>query len=198
MKIILFDQTFLCNNEIKAVDQLFEQLVQSLTETGQGIGCLEVDGVEVYTDFEQYITEHLSSIEVIIIKIKTEKELLDDTLSSVRNYLARAIPEIDKLVDHFYQGVTSETWNTFAQLLDGLQYIMECLDVVTFHNDWYLNAEQFAHAKENLSQKIIMLQNAAESQDRVWLSDVLLYEIIPFFKSLNIIIDLNISKNVVH
>lgn len=181
-----------------AVDKLFQQVVQSLSETGQSISYMEIDGVEVYTDFEKYISDHLNSIEVIKVKLKTEKELLDDMLISVRDYIERAVPEIDKLVDHFYQGVTSETWNTFAQLLDGLQYIMECLDVVTLHNEWYLNAEQFAHAKKSLSQKIIMLQNAAESQDRVWLSDVLLYEIIPAFKSLTIIVESNISKNNVH
>lgn len=198
MQVILYDQTYTCENDMLAVEQLFQRLGQMLVENGQRVVCLEIDGVEVYTDYDLYITDHLNSIQSVVIKIKTEQELLTDSLLSVKEYLERAVPEIDKLVDQFYHEVTSETWNTFAQLLEGLQYIMGTLEAVVQHADWYFNGKQLTLAKDNLSKTIVVLQNAAESQDRVWLCDVLLYEIIPVFKSLSLAIDVNFKNGKVH
>lgn len=198
MRIIIRDQEFTCENDIMVVEQVFERISQLLTEKDQMIVCLEIDGVEVYDEFGQYIADHLRDLEVILVNAKTQQELLADTLTSVREYVTRAIPEIDKLVDELYHEVTSDTWNTFTHLIEGLQFITESLDAVVQHEDWYFNAKQFALAKENLANKINMLHEAAVSQDRVWLSDVLLYEIIPAFRSLSMTIEASHDSVHVH
>lgn len=196
MNIVLSNQTFLCENDMIAMNQLFQRIRQILEETGQSLINLVVDGEEVYTEFDQYIEEHLKSIQTITINAKTQQELLDDALLSIKEYLERAVLEIDKLVDQFYHEVTSETWNTFSQLLEGIQYIMKTLETVVMHENWYCNVKYFVQAKESLSQNISILQKALESQDRVWLSDVLIYEITPVFKLLCTVIEKNIEIHI--
>ncbi|WP_434511445.1 hypothetical protein [Desulfitobacterium sp. AusDCA] len=194
MQIILLGQTYTCENNMFAIEQIFQKLSQILMENGQRIVGLEVDGVEICSNFDQYITDHLNNVQTIVVKVTTEQEFLNDSLLSIHEYIERAVLEIDKLVDQFYHEVSSETWNTFAQLLEGLQYIMGSLALVTQHEEWYFNIRQFVLAQENLSKAIVMLQNAAENKDRVWLCDALLYEIIPSFKLLSRAIQANFKS----
>lgn len=198
MQIILLGQTYTCENNMFAIEQIFQKLNQILMENGQRIVGLEVDGVGIYSNLEQYIADHLNNVQIIIVKVKTDQEFLNDSLLSIHEYIERATPEIDKLVDQFYHEVTPKTWNIFGQLLEGLQYIMSSLAIVTQHKEWYFNIRQFNLAQENLSKAIVILQNAAENQDRVWLCDILLYEIIPSFKSLSIAIQANFKSTKVH
>lgn len=184
MQIKIWDKVFECPNEISAIENVFEQVNQLLATSTQKFSCLEVDGVEIYEDYSEYIVANLSDICTIIVKVKTLKELMDDTLISIHGYLERAIPEIEKIVDDFYHEVSQDTWNRFAQVMDGLQFIIDALESVSRHQEWYYNVAQFVLVKENLLKQIVMLQEALESQDRVRLSDALLYEIIPTFKNL--------------
>lgn len=193
MQIKIWDEVFECPNEMAAIETVFEQINQLLADSTQRLSCLEVDGVEVFEDYSQYIVSNLSDIQTIVVKVKTLKELMDDTLISIHGYLERAIPEIEKIVDDFYHGVSQDTWNRFAQFMEGLQFIIDALESVSQHQEWYYNAAQFVLVKDNLLKQIIILQEALESQDRVRLSDALLYEIIPSFKALMQEIYLNIE-----
>lgn len=185
MQIKIFDRVFECDNQIAAVERVFEQVNQILADSDRHLSCLEINGIKVYKDYEQYIMANLDNIKTIVVIIKTLKELVDDAVISMRDYLVRAIPKIETIVDDIYRGMSQDTWSNFSQLLDGLQFIIDTLNVVGKHQDWYFNAEQLISVQQNLLRQIVMLQEAMESQDRVWLSDVLLYEIIPSFQALN-------------
>lgn len=184
MEIKLFDRVFICENRLEAVDQAFEQIHQLLMTSNQRVSCLEVDETAVYTDFERYIANNLAEINTIIVRVKTLKELLDEAIVSIQDYAARAIPEIDKLVDQFFREVNQETWNTFSNLLEGLQFIMDTLEVLSSQQALCKSFERFILLKQEMARKICSLQAALESQDRVRLSDVLLYEIIPSLQAL--------------
>ncbi|HWR45772.1 hypothetical protein [Sporomusa sp.] len=193
MQIKILDKVYECENQIAAVGTIFDQVQQLLTQSNTSLSSFEIDGVELYSDYDQYIIEHIENIKIIVINVKTLKELMDDTLNSIQEYIIRAIPEIDKMVDEFYQGVSQNTWDKFSQLLEGLQFIINSLNTIGDNQDWYYNASQFELVKQNLLRQIIMLQQAMESQDRVKLSDALLYEIIPSFKALAKEISINIE-----
>ena len=185
MKIKLMDKVFTCDNRIPAVEETFNQINKLLADTRQVLNCLIIDNREIEEDYSQYIIDNLKEIDTIEIKVQSRQELIDDTLASIREYLERAVPEIDKLVDQFYQEVNQNTWQKFAQLMEGLQFIVDTLQVIDRNKDWYHNAVQFVQVSEKLRRQIVMLQEALESKDRVWLSDVLLYEITPSFQALN-------------
>jgi hypothetical protein len=184
MQIKILDKVYECENQIDAVGTIFDQIQQLLTQSNTSLSSFEIDGVELYSEYDQYIIDHIGSIKIIVINVKTLKELMDDTLNSIQEYTIKAIPAIDKMVNEFYQGVSQDTWDKFSQLLEGLQFIIDSLNTIGDNQDWYYNASQFEVVKQKLLRQIVMLQIAMESQDRVKLSDVLIYEIIPSFKAL--------------
>lgn len=185
MEIRLHDQVFICENEAAAVEQAFEQVFQILTDLNQQVSYFKINGEAVYADFDQYIETNLAEIKTIVVYTKTMQELLDDAVGSIQEYAVRAIPAIDKLVDEFYHEVKQETWNRFGQLVEGLQFIMDTINKVQEHQDWFEPAASLIAVKQKIAEKIVLLYSAMESQDRVWICDVLLYEIVPSLQALN-------------
>lgn len=198
MQIEIFDKVFECENEISAVEDIFNQINDLLAESNQNLRCLEIDGAVLDGDYEQYIVENIETIKTIVVKVKTLRELMNDTLISIQEYSTRVIPEIDKIVDEFYHEVSSNTWEKFEQLLEGVQFIVDSLNVISENQDWYPNTSQFITVRQKLLKQINMLEEAMGSQDRVRISDVLLYEITPSFKSLGNEIDVHASNRQVH
>ena len=184
MQIKILDKVYECENQIAALDSIFDQINQLLAQSKTNPSSFEIDGVELFADYDQYIVEHIGDIKTIVIHVKTLKELMDAALISIKEYVMRALPEIDKLVEEFYQGVSQNTWDKFTQVLEGLQFIIDTLSAIEDNRDWYYNASQILLVKQNLLKQIILLQEAMDSQDHVKLSDVLLYEIIPSFEAL--------------
>ncbi|WP_371362958.1 hypothetical protein SRRS_39680 [Sporomusa rhizae] len=191
MEIRILDKVYKCENQIVAAESVFSQINELLANANVNISSIEIDDIELYCDYNQYLLEHIEDIKTIVVNVRTLKELMDDTLISIQEYLIRAIPEIDNMVNEFYQEVTQNTWDKFGQLLEGLQYITNTLTTISDNNEWYYNASQFEIVRKNILKQIILLQEAMELQDRVKLSDVLLYEIIPSFKALDKEISLN-------
>lgn len=185
MEIKILDKIYECENQIAAIENIFDQVNAVLADSKVNISSIEIDGRELYSDYSQYILEHMEDIKTMVVKVKSLKELMDDTLISIQEYVVRAIPEIDTMVDEFYQEVTQNTWDKFGQLLEGLQYITNTLSAISDNKEWYYNASQFEIVSQNILRQIFMLQEAMELQDRVKLSDVLLYEITPSFKALD-------------
>lgn len=185
MQIKILDKVFECDNQVAAVERVFEQINQMLADSNHHLSCLEINGIKVYQDYDKYIISNLENVNTVVVITKTLKELLADAIISMQDYLVRAVPEIEAMVDEFYRGANQDTWSNFSQLLDGLQFIIDTLNVVSKHQDLYYNVEQLISVQQNLLRQIVMLQEAMESQDRVWLNDVLLYEIIPSFQALN-------------
>lgn len=185
MQIKIMDKVYECENQIVAIENIFSQVNELLIQTKLNLSSIVIDDTELFDDYDQYIVDHIEGIRTITINVKTLKELMDDTLITIQEYLLRAVPEIDKIVDEFYHEVTQNTWDKFAQLLEGLQFITDSLATISENQEWYYNASQFNLIKQNILRQIVMLQEAMEIQDRVKLSDVLLYEITPSFQALN-------------
>ncbi|CUH94421.1 hypothetical protein P22_0487 [Propionispora sp. 2/2-37] len=184
MQIKILDQVFECDNQVSSVEDVFDKVNQILTETKQHIGSLEIDGVEVYQDYIQYITANLDSIGTIVVNMKTLREMLEGALVSIQEYLSRAIPEVEILADEFYQGISQNTWEKFAQLFDGLQLIIDSIQIVSEHPELYSNVVKFVEIKDSIIEQLSLLQAALESQDRVSVGDLMLYRLIPSFQML--------------
>lgn len=184
MQIKILDQVFECDNQFSEVEDVFNKVSQLLTETKQHISSLEIDGVEVYEDYVQYIMANLDSIDTIVVNMKTLREMLEGALASIQDYLSRAIPEIEILADEFYQGISQNTWEKFAQLFDGLQLIIDSIQVVSEHPELYSNSAKFVEIKDSIIEQLSLLQSALESQDRVSVGDLMLYRLIPSFQML--------------
>jgi hypothetical protein len=184
MQIKVLDKVFECDNQISAVESTLVEVNQLISESKLALSCLEIDGIEVYEEYYQYIIDNVENIEMIVVKIKPLKEMMDDTIVSIEAYVLRAIPEIQQLADEFSQNVSQDSWVKLAQLLEGLQYIVQVITMIMENKDWYHNSEQYGDIHQELVSKLSMLREAMENQDRTSMSDLLIYEMIPFFEEL--------------
>lgn len=150
------------------------------------------DGTEVYEDHETYLTANIDRIEKIEVIAKTEKEFMNELLLSAEDYLKRAKPEIALLPDGFYSNPSSEIQMSFGQLMRGLQWLDEMLSVIDKSNERPVNWDTCMELSQSMKEEIANLAEAVDNSDNILIADILQYEFIPIFESL----ELEIGKTI--
>ena len=147
-----------------------------------------VDGIDIFEKHEDYLDINMDRIEKIEVIAKTEKEFVNDILLSAEEYLQRAKPELAALTDGFYATLTAETHTSFAQLMDGLQWLDEMLALLVNSNECPPNRESYIELIQTLQGEIRQLGEAVENSDNVLIADIIQYELTPIFEQLEVII----------
>lgn len=184
MKIKILDNIFEIENEKSKINEALTEINQFISSLNLQLEGMKINGVEMHKDYYDYIIGNLDSIEIIEVNVKTLKETMDDLLKSTQDYLERAIPELELLVDDIYKDFNKEVWEKFIEFFDGLDSIINILDAISKDNQLYDNVDKYILIKEALSVGIKNLSTALEICDRVWISDIMIYEIKSIFKEL--------------
>ncbi|HJF32266.1 MAG TPA: hypothetical protein K8V56_10910 [Sporosarcina psychrophila] len=142
------------------------------------------DGIGVYEDHEDYLNLNVDRIEKLEVIAKTEKEFLNDILLSAEDYLNRAKPELASLPDGFYSNPSSEIRYNFSQLMEGLQWLNEMLAVIDKSIERPANWNQCMALSQSMEAEILNLFEAVENSDNILIADIIQYEFIPMFASL--------------
>ena len=142
------------------------------------------DGTEIYEDHEDYITVNVDRIEKLEVIAKTENEFLNDILLSAEEYLKRAKPELASLPDGFYSNPSPETRSNFSQLMEGLKWLDEMLLVIDKSNERPVDWNQCMELSQSMKQEIVNLSEAVDNSDNILIADIIQYEFIPIFESL--------------
>ncbi|MEL7564381.1 MAG: hypothetical protein AAGU27_05800 [Dehalobacterium sp.] len=108
---------------------------------------------------------------------KSRKEMLDEMFISAHGYLNRALPEIEKLAEGFYQSPSDETWQSFLQLLEGIQWLFDFMNHVVQNKSLFGNWVKFAEISTNLQEQLHQLEEAVQSQDMTLIGDTILFEV---------------------
>ena len=145
---------------------------------------LLVDGVEVYEDHETYIQNRLNDIMEIKIITRTSKEMIWETMQSIHEYMDRAIPALQSLVDESYDGFTEKTWQGIDQLAEGMQWITQFITFTKTASEQPPNWSEIVSSMRTCEASFKQLLEAVEAKDQVLISDILAYEIIPAYESL--------------
>lgn len=177
MKIKILDNIFEIESEKSKIDEVLKEINEFISSSNLQLDGMKIDEVEIHNDYYGYIIGNLSSIQTIEIYVKTLKEVLNDLLKSTKSYLKRVIPQLELLVEGIYKDFNKEVWNKFIELFDGLDSIVNVLDAISKHNQYYGNIDKYSLIKEKISIEIKNLSKAFEIGDRVWISDIILYEI---------------------
>ena len=181
MRVKILDQELELANHPSSIGELFAKIEEKLKDTGYAFTSLTIDGVKIETDYVLYLSQHINDIQEIEVGVSSFRALLAETMVSAGDYLERAQPEVEKLGGEFYQGPTEESWQKFAQLLEGLQWLLE---VVTTIESCQPGKQTILGRGAEFGQKIQMLQDALQNSDHVLLGDLLQYEISPLFSTL--------------
>jgi len=167
-----------------AIVTVLQMVSDQLKKNDTVFSHLIVNGVEVYENHEAYMEERLNQIEEITIVIKTVKEMIWETMQSIHEYLNRAIPALQELIDSSYETFTSATWKGINQLAEGMQWILQFHTFTSSASEKpanWLTVQQSITQCENSFKQMI---EGVEAQDTILISDILSYEILPSYESL--------------
>jgi hypothetical protein len=196
MEIKILEQTWQLENNHQGIDQLFRQVDELLQVSGYYYTHFEVDGVEIHEDIEASLFDCVENIQEIHVHVSTMRKLADQLLVSTNEYLLRALPEVTKLADVFYQGVGDLAWEKFDQLLEGMDWILHTLSSLQNPQISYSDKLNYLNSEQRLREKILVLLHAVENKDMILIGDLLNYEIVLELQELQVLISTTLVSEV--
>lgn len=190
MVIFIQDETIEVENNTVNVKTILETINTILIRNKTKLEYLIIDGQPIYSDFNNYFSENLATIEKIEVVIQEHGNVIQDTILLTNQYLDRAIPQINVLAEEFYQEPNEKTWIKLMDLFEGIQWILESVVKIDGINGLdkmianYLVWNEYVQTISELNGIIPELEVAMTSKDHVLIGDILLHEIIPVFKEM--------------
>lgn len=179
MKLTYRNHILEIENEVETVMDALHNLMSDKSYFSHII----VDGEEVYTDIEMYISENIHKIHKVELMTMPAIEFVNNLLLSAENYINQAIPEILDLSEEFYQNPTSESWERFNQMLEGVDWIHQVILSV----DQDSNLQKPSNWMNYISHTVKMeagladLHEAVENKDYILVADIVRYELVEAF-----------------
>lgn len=177
MKIKILEEIIEIENEQYEIEKVFDNINEIITKSGLNLTEIKIDGIDFYENYNEYIMSNLENIQIIEINLKTTKEIINENLETIISYLERIFPELDLLVDDIYIEFSKELWEKFSQIFDGLEFILKILDILLKNKELYDEVDKYSFIKQEIETEIKHLSEAFEIDDRVYISDIIIYEI---------------------
>ncbi|MDQ0156916.1 hypothetical protein [Robertmurraya andreesenii] len=202
MKVTVLNEIKIFDNKNNAFEHIQEFINNSLGESQEVyFSHMNIDGIDIYHDYELYIEEHLNDIDSIKIVVKTANEFINDITTSIYQYVERALPELKQLSDDFYQSSKASFWDKLSDLLEGIQWIHESIMLIDKEKLRPANWDKYLITASSFESNFPTLLEALEAQDNILIADILSYEITPLFQDLNRIkndVNMGNEENIEH
>lgn len=185
MRVKVLNNIFEITNKKTDIDEIFIKIDRVIANSNLRLKDIKVNGLTIYEEYYNYVINNLNNIDIIEINTESQKEFMFNLFKSTESYLENVIPELELLIENMYKSFNKEMWNKFIELFDGLDSIVNVVDILS-DDKQYNNSKRYNLIKEKLSVGIKNLSKAMEVDDRVWISDVIIYEIKVLFQELYI------------
>lgn len=184
------DEIIEMDNDSAKINEYFETINKILTEKNLELAYLIIDKQPIYDDFYGYFIAHITEIKKVEVLTESLKPLIKDTITTIDEYLTKAIPLVNDMAEEFYQKPGEKTWIKLMDLFEGIQWIIETVvridgikgldKLVTNYGIW----NEYVQAVSELNGVITELEVAMVSKDHVLIGDLLFYELIPVFEKM--------------
>ncbi|WP_017470753.1 hypothetical protein [Amphibacillus jilinensis] len=171
-------------NHIESVNQIISWIEEVVNHSDQHFSHLVVDNEEVYQQFDLVISDKITEIEEIEVVLKTESELLNELYLSGEAYLIRALPEIEKLTEKFYQTPDQEAWGVLEQLIEGITWLDHLYEAIDQARKQPSNWDNFIVIYTKLRMELVHLEDAIKMRDQTLIADIINYEVMPMMEEL--------------
>lgn len=182
MELLFQDQKIQLDNRIN-VNLIIEKINRWLNNSYY-LSYLIVDGVSVYEKLEQCLQENLENIQRIEVIAQTSQEFINDTLQTAETYLNGAVIELVTLADGFYNVPTPTHWNSFSDMLEGMQWINKVITSINQMEEKPMNWEKYLKLVATLEGELKNMEEAIGNEDYVLIADIIQYEILSVYKAL--------------
>ncbi|GIO07342.1 hypothetical protein J31TS6_33700 [Brevibacillus reuszeri] len=151
---------------------ILEIINQEIAEKDLILCGFYIDGEEYYGDLFELMMNQGESIQTVKAIVITEKELKQDSILSIQEYIGKALPVLSQLFNEFYSTPSQNTWENLGQLVEGLEWIGKAVEFID-------SAELYDFKKE-----VEDIAIAVSQKDTGLIGDLIQYEIIPRFEEI--------------
>ncbi|UOQ48302.1 hypothetical protein MUN88_20050 [Gracilibacillus caseinilyticus] len=184
MKFVLNnDENSFNSQAIKNTEEVIENINKYVGEE-HILSHLIIDNQEVYNNMESYIDKYFHRIDTIQIITKTTVQFINDTFITAEEYISNALPQLEKLIDQFYNNPTAADWHHFKQFTDGLQWLSDMLVNIDTLKERPTNWQVYVSVYHELEGQVHELAEGVENQDHTLIADVINFEIKPLYERL--------------
>jgi len=150
---------------------------------GSYIRRIWLDQQEFPSDDRETLQKKSVDINSLEVELADLKDLVATNLSNALDYLEKLIPGFDQAADLFRTGNEQEANKYYIQILDGMDWFSEVVNVVMSSAGEGQEPENSLRIRQaKLTDLMSQMLEANKNQDWVLLADILEYEMIPFYK----------------
>ena len=135
------------------------------------------------SDDRETLQKQPADINSLEVELADLKDLVATNLSNALDYLEKLIPGFDQAADLFRTGNEQEANKYYIQILDGMDWFSEVVNVVMSSEGEGQEPENSLRIRQaKLTDLMSQMLEANKNQDWVLLADILEYEMTPFYK----------------
>lgn len=171
-------------------DPLEEQLnkiFRELYDRNEIVQEVVVDGTAYRDDYNEHIMRNLGNIRDLQILTVNGAIIAADLSRELVGYLPKLIRAFDSISELLYGEMTSEDWQIVAQLFEGINWVMQSVDILKRQagksGDSVLEA-RWDGILASASGQLAELENHMKQSDHTAAGDLLKYEMPEVFASL--------------
>jgi hypothetical protein len=195
VNVIWYDLTQGFPNTVMAITPMLEQISKWLADEKAVLQHIQIDGIDIYSDYESYIIEHIDTINTIEIKSLSMEQAVQQVCLSASSYLERAIPQLELLFGDFYRNAASDAWDRLAEWIDGMLWLNDTAQSMSSY--WAEATETLLAYQSKVDEVLPDLETAVGGRDAITIGDIIQYEALPAFRELKSGIDSIIDRLVV-
>ena len=150
---------------------------------GSYIRRIWLDQQEFPSDDRETLQKKPVDINSLEVELADLKDLVATNLSNALDYLENLIPGFDKAADLFRTGNEQEANKYYIQILDGMDWFSEVVNVVmSSEGDGQEPENSLRIRQDKLTDLMSQMLEANKNQASLLLPDILEYEMIPYYK----------------
>lgn len=189
MKIYILDREYEFKNDANEVEDILNTIYNESSKKGRHLAYAVIDGMDVYSNFRDYIEKHINSIESIKVVTMTFKEMISNSIISIKDYIDEEKSYIPLIAKRFESEPDEDSVKDLDELLEGIGWIIEYFQRVDSTQnlnhvipDYYIWNE-YAIDVYKLGEVIGELEEAISQEDDTDLGE-LIYSLLPIFESM--------------
>lgn len=125
MKIYILDREYEFENEEHELDDIVKTIYSESNKSGRHLAYAVIDGRDVYTNFRDYIEKRIESIKSIKVVTMTFREMISNSIISIRDYIEEEKGNILFIARKFEEGPDEDVIGDLDELLEGIGWIIE-------------------------------------------------------------------------
>ena len=171
--------------ESEFIGETLEAILDMMVKNTPGsyIRRIWLDQQEFPSDDRETLQKKPADINCLEVELANLKDLVATNLSNALDYLEKLIPGFDQAADLFRTGNEQEANKYYIQILDGMDWFSEVVNVVMSSQGEGQEPENSLRIRQaKLTDLMSQMLEANKNQDWVLLADILEYEMIPFYK----------------